>query len=297
MTITDFIVWQVFNKKSRIHNIVMSYIDGKYLSEWTDMLLASRNGYLYVIEYLKDKGYVYNSMIADIAADNNHLHIIKFLESKGIYCTYRGANWAIECGNMEIVYYLESNGIICCYDDNNWLPINKFKYTRNYLDNRYKLYRNPLLSIVKKYVYLDLFNINPSLFNKSLGANLAVCANNLESLKYLEKKNIYCTEFGVILAIDYGCLEVLKYISEYINFENIDKYCADIAAENGNLEIIKFLETKNLYCTDYGADLAAKYNYVDILEYLYNKGIKPTRWGINLAIKNNNIAVMNYIII
>jgi len=52
-------------------------------------------------------------------------------------------------------------------------------------------------------------------------------------------------------------------------------FSVDTAAQQGYLDVLKFLAKYNIFPGDYGIIMAAKNNHVDVLEWLSTKGIYP----------------------
>jgi hypothetical protein len=63
----------------------------------------------------------------------------------------------------------------------------------------------------------------------------------------------------------------------------------DDAAENGHLEVVKYLYKQGIEATEYGIDYAVRYGHLEVVKYLYSKKLEPTRDGIDDAAENGRI--------
>lgn len=85
---------------------------------------------------------------------------------------------------------------------------------------------------------------------------------------------------------------------KWVNDNLADWYSEDIldvAAENGNMEVVKFLVENGKHCTTDAMDLAAKRGNIDILIYLHNKGFRCTDYAMIYAAAYNHFNVVKFL--
>ena len=71
----------------------------------------------------------------------------------------------------------------------------------------------------------------------------------------------------------------------------IDKYCVI-----GKLNIIKFLVSIGHMYSSRTMEIAIKYSYLDIIKYLNTNGIRCSDFCLILAMNIGNVEIINYII-
>ena len=97
------------------------------------------------------------------------------------------------------------------------------------------------------------------------------CTNKLELLKWArEEKNCDWDEVTIYMAASQGNLEMVKYC--VANECPIDAFACEYAAENGHLEVLKYLREEVKAPWDWGtATRAAENGHLHILEYLVER--------------------------
>jgi len=310
------------------HCIKYMYESYKEGFEWRPLIIsAARYGYLNIIIYAKQHGYLsenyYNKLeVAEAAAAGGHLNCLKYLYEydepwigphsykiieaalfyKHLDClkfafekgcipntyfeyfyksgiTYCDA--AILTGKLEFLIYIRSHG--CPWDSNTFEIVSA----------------NGNLEIMK-YMYengcpWDCETIKMALFH-----------GHFDCLKFaFENGCIIDTSFCkyyeyAIIGTNIDCF---KYIYARVNEYNSPALFA-IAAENGSLEIMKYLyEIGNPWNCE-TIEAALYYNHFDCLKFAFENGCIPNEDGISkifncsyykLALKENNIDCFKYL--
>jgi hypothetical protein len=73
MNITNFLFQYIFNRRSRIHQNIMSFIKGRYIEKWNTLKhidLACKMNYIFMLKYLENE---YNNIII---LNNINIHLI-----------------------------------------------------------------------------------------------------------------------------------------------------------------------------------------------------------------------------
>ncbi len=120
--------------------------------------------------------------------------------------------------------------------------------------------------------------------------------NKLELLKWArEEKKCKMKEGTINMAAEQGNLEMVKYC--VANQCPINEYACAAAAESGNLEILKYLrEEAKAPWTWYTATWAAKYGHLHILEYLVERKYDEyNNYACLWAAKNGHLDCLKYL--
>ena len=174
--------------------------------------------------------------------------------------------------------------------------------------------RNGKLDLLQK---LELEGILPDVY----GANSAASNGHLDILKWLELRGIFPNTGGVNYALSNGHMNVVRYLvrkdispNEYIYpgsqseetvLRGLNKaeelrlsigvFPANLAAADGFLKVLQWLEIRRVRPNQTGANFAAMNNRLDTLIWLDQRGISPAQFGINMAIAKNNTEVLAYL--
>ena len=116
--------------------------------------------------------------------------------------------------------------------------------------------------------------------------------------------NIYCLEsvsahyalertLVANVAASNGHLEMVQYLETKGILCTRDG--ANGAASNGHLKMVQYLETKGIVCTQEGADWAAENGHLEMVQYLGNRGIVCTHAGADGAAKNKHLETVQYL--
>ncbi|EFA81847.1 hypothetical protein PPL_05079 [Heterostelium album PN500] len=98
----------------------------------------------------------------------------------------------------------------------------------------------------------------------------ATISGNLPLLKWLHSNTTYkCTD-SMYLASDYNYFDILKWLNENRSGEGCSYNEMDVAATNGNLEIVRFLHQNRSEGCSYNAfDGAAENGHLHVVQWLY----------------------------
>jgi hypothetical protein len=128
--------------------------------------------------------------------------------------------------------------------------------------------------------------------------NQAAREGRLDLLQWLAGRGVYAHQYIIDDVAENGHLEVLKWLAQT---ENIypSQYGANYAAENGHLGVLKWLaETKKLYPDQKGTNYAAVEGRLEVLKWLAQippKGIYPEKFGANSAAANGHLEVLKWL--
>jgi len=121
-----------------------------------------------------------------------------------------------------------------------------------------------------------------------------IIKNNHFDLLHKSKLNNY--SIPISLCIKYNRLEMIKYfvnLSSHLLSHNVTEYMADCAAEYGHLHIlIYFCEELGILCSQRGANLAAENGHINVIQYLRKFGVFCTKYGANEAARNGHLDVI-----
>jgi hypothetical protein len=127
--------------------------------------------------------------------------------------------------------------------------------------------------------------------------NAAAYQGNLEMVKYCVANECPIDEWACAWAAQNGQLEVLKYLREEAKVP-CDATTAYRAASNGHLHILEYLvERKFDKYDEWACTLAAKFGYFDCLVYLHETAKAPWDYrAVRLAHKNNQTECVQYLL-
>jgi hypothetical protein len=83
-------------------------------------------------------------------------------------------------------------------------------------------------------------------------------------------------------------------IMEFLKLRSTSKE-ADCAARNGQLEVLKWLQSQGILPSSRGADLASKNGHLEVLKWLHSQGVLPTSEGADLAARNDRLEVLKWL--
>jgi hypothetical protein len=90
-------------------------------------------------------------------------------------------------------------------------------------------------------------------------------------------------EIDIDIAARDGHLEVVKYL--YKKGVVATKWGIDYAAYYGHLEVIKYLYKQGVKDSECSINLAAEYGHLEVVKYLYSQGIEATEDGIGWQLR------------
>nr|XP_012563333.2 secreted RxLR effector protein 124-like [Hydra vulgaris] len=162
---------------------------------------------------------------------------------------------------------------------NNCKQLEKYKNRIEILKNKEER------DILIKYEYkVKGFNIicNKVDFAESIG--------KLDLIKLLNQLGYRGTELAIDSAAENGHLEVIKYLHELGTNDAINN-----AAENGHLEVVKYLHEKGYRCLNWVFDYAAKNGHLEVVKYLHELGYKGSKWAIDNVAHKGHLEVVKYL--
>ncbi|EGG21303.1 multiple ankyrin repeats single kh domain protein [Cavenderia fasciculata] len=200
----------------------------------------------------------------DMACESGHLHIVRYLLSsfKGIGPSHAGFEGAALNGHLPVIQHL--------------LATTNIKFTHQ-----------AVMSAAKSGV-VDLVRLL------------------LKEIKRAEKgSGLSLDQFLMAAAIQGGSPNVVKLVFDHLGRDCLNNSCyflMDIAAEIGDLEIVKFLESKKLVTPSVREkptrlSLPAARGHYDVVEYLHRKKLSMLTPGdLQEACKHNQMAIVKYIV-
>ena len=154
--------------------------------------------------------------------------------------------------------------------------------------------------------YRRLINTSNSHFDELYfiyGNRYWFLVNNLKSVQAMLRLDILGdTTDPIDYTAENGHLEIIKWLhenlSKIINSNNVcTTYAMNIAAAQGHLEIVKWLhENRNEGCTTTAMDYAASNSHIEVVKWLHeNRKEGCTTLAMNLAAKNGHSEIVNYL--
>ena len=129
-----------------------------------------------------------------------------------------------------------------------------------------------------------------------LTINMAACRGNLEMVKYCVANECPVDEGACTNAAENGHLEILKYLREEVKAP-WNSWTADWAAERGHLHILKYLFESNYNQFEYACEDAAKNGHLDCLRYLHETAKAPWDYrAVRYAHENNQTDCVHYLL-
>jgi hypothetical protein len=144
---SQFLLQYVFNRNQRIHNVIMSFIKGKYIEDCDTELackMANCELSIYILAYkYKVQNIRCTSDDANLAAENGKIMTLIYLQhEQQILCTSDGANLAASNGEIQILIYLRhAQQILCTQEGANLAATNRHQNTLIYLETEQNIVR------------------------------------------------------------------------------------------------------------------------------------------------------------
>lgn len=187
-----------------------------------------------------------------------HIEILGFLikQKKSIFTT--GANLLAKYGRLDLLQQMQYT-----YPDGRGLAIamtNNHFATVKWVCEKIKIFPDPELIVNN-----DLFGTMKELF-----------INNSPSEKEIVE---YCT-----VACKYDKVDILDWCINYNVFPTVNMI--DIAAQKGNLNVIKLAAKHKILPTSIGSELALINKHIDVVLWIKIQGINPENLSINHIINN-----------
>ncbi len=113
---------------------------------------------------------------------------------------------------------------------------------------------------------------------------------HIECLKewYSKNSNSNCN-YKCFLCMQNYSLDILEKIID------ISKLNIDLAAKNGDIELVKFLHSIGAECTTYAMDVASQNGHLEVVKFLHSIGAKCTRWAMNMACIYGHLEVIKFL--
>ncbi|EFA77904.1 hypothetical protein PPL_08543 [Heterostelium album PN500] len=207
--------------------------------------------------------------ITEDAIKRNHLEVLRVLPSSFVSYGESACQLAIDTGNLELVKLIHNNNTTA---------------TRSFETASLK----GSIDIVKWLFESQVGECTPSAFE------CACSSGNMELVNYLiDKVQIRNAHLAVQNAIVNGNLELVKLLNVLLH-DNF-KDSMDLAAENGQLEILSWLNEnrKDLNCTTLAMDRAVINNHFNVVRWLYlNRTEGCTRRAIDYAAENGCLDII-----
>lgn len=224
------------------------------------------------------------------AIRNNYLQIAKYLKKKG-FCYFDDMQLgrAAENGHLDIVRFLVENGAdIHIYDETPLKlateagHLNIVKYLAEHGANIH-VGNNDILTIASKEEHLDIvkYLVENGVEINHLSLLFSVSRNRLDMFKYFVKKganiNDKCNEL-LFLAAERGNLEIIKCLAEKGAFIRVNERVFVRAIEHGHLDILQYLVGLGLHTKEIINSLLTKAflnDQLDIVKYLVEVNADP----------------------
>jgi hypothetical protein len=117
--------------------------------------------------------------------------------------------------------------------------------------------------------------------------------NNVELLEFLYNKGfVFNTTLLYIVAAEYNCLEVLKYLNTTECPKN--NAIVESAIRYGNLRSLKFLIENNFPHTHKIANMAGEFGHLNCLRYLHQRGYICGKNIARYACMRDRVGILRY---
>jgi len=145
----------------------------------------------------------------------------------------------------------------------------------------------------------EIINHISTFFTNSDHGNFIIATRNIHTACRDETKKKYATKKGVVHFCKHGDLEMVQYCHR-IHLE-FTKDAMDLAAENGHLEIVKWLhENRTEGCTTNAMNSAARNGHLEMVQWLHamhteNRNEGCTVDTMNLAAMNGHLEIVKWL--
>ncbi|EGG18382.1 hypothetical protein DFA_03876 [Cavenderia fasciculata] len=220
---------------------------------------ACERGDLDTVSFLyQNRSEKYSSIAIDNASKNGHLNILKFLEFNKI----------LEYNILTMIGLVIQN--------NCKLEILEFLYHH-----------------VKKEE-----NVPPS--SKEISIENAILNDRLDIIQFLyhHYPKLISTSNAIQLSVKYGKTEILKFLFQETknNHLLLPTSAMDTASQNGHLEMVKYLHSKNNQCTTNAMDMASSNGHLNIVQWLHqNRSEGPTKMAMEYSLVQGRVQVAQFL--
>ncbi|KAM9947027.1 hypothetical protein ACTFIT_000349 [Dictyostelium discoideum] len=317
----EYLFFKVFRNKV-IRTVIFKFIEGtgwKYSNILSALWMMNNKHF----ELFKDKLRTHSDI--DYSIDS-YIKVVEMIEDMDIFLLFMQdvikritiaslafkekeklvpfIDYLASFGKLEFIKYIETH-----YGDNK-----KVIYTESpidcaclsgsleclkYLEEKYTKCTTKALDNASKNGHLEM--VKYLLENRTEGGehalSLAIENGHLEVVRYLtaHDSTLKTTEQSWNKAAENGLLEMCKYLHENRK-EGFTVFAVDKAAQKGHLQVVKFLlENRDEGCTATALSLAAKYNHEEICKYLIDVNAPINSNSICNAALAGNTNLVNYI--
>ena len=259
---------------------------------------AAENGHIHILEYISDlhqNKYKWGSEISESAAAGGHIKVLEWLYEKGCVFDEEIIQAAIENGKLEAIIWLREKG--CPWDvgcfvaaaDLGKIDILNFIYNSGVSLNNIQIIEGASLMGESDTVF----------WLRSIGCDwdesitrAAAKENHLELLKSLRTNGCPWDEETLDIAVSENNFELSKWA-----FENgcpLSDSIIIFAISSNNLELIKWLRSIGGQWDEETTEMAASMGYIDILYYLIQNNCPYENLDFT-AIENNQLDCLKWI--
>lgn len=259
---------------------------------------AAENGHLHILEYisvLHQNNYKWGTDISESAASGGHIKVLEWLYEKGCVFDEETIQAAIENGKLSAITWLREKGCpwdVVCFvaaADLGKIDILYFIYNSGVSLNHIQIIEGASLMGQSDTVF----------WLRSIGCDwdesisiAAAKGNHLELLKRLRKNGCPWDEETLDIAVSENNFELSKWA-----FENgcpLSDSIITFAISSNNIELIKWLRSIGGQWDEETTEIAASLGYIDILDYLIQNGCPYENLDFT-AIENNQLDCLKWI--
>jgi len=312
---------------------ILIYLDslGKLPDRESD---TAENGHLDVLKWLKTKGIYYIETIVTSASKGGHINILEWVGPEGLPYYRDGGIWAAQKGQVDVLDWYETQGILPDVEianeaagkghinvlnwleqrrifptviGANWAAKEGYIDVLNWLEARRIFPNNPNDIVIRGNINVLEWLAQREILPNVDGANSAARLRFIKILELLEKRRIFPSTRGANNVIfkwnekdrkrgppsDGSSLDVLNWLYSRNIYPDINGIL--LAASNGNIEILDWLETHELFPNNISNNSMNKilysailYNQGNGLEWLERRGIRPNVDLANWAADKEN---------
>ena len=172
---------------------------------------------------------------------------------------------------------------------------------RIYQERCEKWFSKDVISFRENIKWINFYDRISTLFNNmKTSTEQNMISNFPQQNKLMELKlllswnyNFVLYQCDIDLAVFSNNIEMLEFLEKILKRPYTDT-AADLAVSYGFLDVVSWLEKRNIIPTVFGANLACRYNNLVGLKYLYEKRILPNEKGIADIFKNKNTEVLDW---
>jgi len=294
---------------SRGHLEMIRYLVGKKCEGWEDgcrdaLSSAVHCGEVECLKYLHEEVKLpLNGGMIDVAASRGHLEMIRYLVGKKCEGWEDGCrdalSSAVHCGEVECLKYLHEEIKVPFDQDDEDSTIDLALRGGSTNVEMFKYLVENNCPIKEPYrTCSGLIRYQSSHHHGGRKPKGRCNFMLLECLKYLhEEVKMPLTEDTMIEAAGFGEIEIMRYLVEKKCLIGLDGRAISRAAEDGDLETIKYLYEIGAPVNERACENAAKKGHLDCLKYLHETAKAP--WdsdAVREAHKRNHTDCLQYLL-